>query len=80
MVNIRLRMCHLLPSLKSILKLPADRSLLQKLEHTVRRLITHERDSDACQHIRIAVLEMDRIEVAMESVSTPYKVVSCEGL
>lgn len=67
-VNVRLRLCRILPDLKSIIKLPGDRVLLQKLEQTVRKLISQERDPDASQAIREAVIEMDRIEVAMESV------------
>ena len=67
-VNVRLRLCQILPDLKSIIKLPGDRALLQKLEQTVRKLISQERDPDASQAIREAVVEMDRIEVAMESV------------
>lgn len=67
-VNVRLHLCRLLPSLKSVLKLPGDRVLLQKLEQTVRKLISQERDPDASQAIRDAVTEMDRIEVAMETV------------
>ena len=35
----------------------------------MRKLITHEHDADAAESIRDAVLEMDRIEVAMETVS-----------
>ena len=53
---------------KAILKLPGDRALLQQLEQTVRKLISQERDPDASQAIREAVLELDRIEVAMETV------------
>ena len=68
-MNIRLHLCHILPSLKSTLKLPRDRILLQQLEQTVRKLISQERDPDASQAIREAVMEMDRIEVAMEMVS-----------
>ena len=45
------------------------RIFLQQLEQTVRKLISQERDPDASQAIREAVLEMDRIEVAMETVS-----------
>ena len=69
MINIRLRLCQLFPGLKSILKLPADRILLQSLELTVRKLIAQERDPDVSDSIRAAVIEMDRIEVAMETVS-----------
>ena len=68
-INIRLRLYQLFPMLKSILKLPTDRDLLQELELTVRKLIVQERDSDASQSIRDAVLAMDRIEVSMETVS-----------
>lgn len=64
-----MRLYGLFPTLKAILKLPIDRVLLQHLETTVRKLITHEHDSDAAESIRGAVLEMDRIEVAMETVS-----------
>ena len=53
---------------KAILKLPGDRALLQQLEQTVRKLISQERDPDASRAIREAVLELDRIEVAMETV------------
>lgn len=66
-INIRLRLYQLFPMLKSILKLPTDRELLQELELTVRKLIVQERDSDASQSIRDAVLAMDRIEVSMET-------------
>lgn len=59
------------PSLQAILKLPGDRALLQQLEQTVRKLISQERDPDASQAVRDAVLELDRIEVAMEMVR-PY--------
>ncbi len=71
-INIRLRLCLLFPTLKSLLKLPMDRLLLQNLELTVRKLISHERDPDASHSIRVAVIEMDRIEVAMETVSIRY--------
>lgn len=43
--------------------------LLQNLEQTVRKLIAQDRDPDVAQAIRTAVTEMDRIEVAMETVS-----------
>ena len=68
-VNVCLHLCGLLSSHKSIIKLPGDRVLLQKLEQTVRKLISQEIDPDASRVIRDAVTEMDRIEVAMETVS-----------
>ena len=52
MVNIRLQFCNLLPKLKSVLKLPADRSLLQRLEQCVRRLLSEEQDPDVSTAVR----------------------------
>eukprot|EP00731_Ephydatia_muelleri_P033344 Em0028g19a len=68
-VNIRLRLYRVLPSLKAILKLPADRLLLQQLEQVIRKCISQERDVDASQAIRDAVSQLDKIEVAMETLS-----------
>jgi serine/threonine-protein phosphatase 4 regulatory subunit 4 len=34
--NIRLKLCAILPRLKSLLSLPSDRALLQRLEDTVK--------------------------------------------
>ena len=45
-----------------------DRVLLQDLDGIVRQLLSQERDVDTVQAIRRAVLELDRIQVAMESV------------
>lgn len=57
MVNIRLQFCNLLPRLKSVLKLPADRSLLQRLEQCVRQLLSEEQDPDVSTAVReVAVL------------------------
>ena len=52
MVNIRLQFCNLLPKLKSVLKLPADRSLLQRLEQCVRQLLNEEQDPDVSTAVR----------------------------
>lgn len=68
-VNIRLRLYRILPSLKAILKLPVDRLLLQQLELVIRKSISQERDVDASQAIRDAVSQLDKIEVAMETLS-----------
>ena len=37
----------------------------------MRKLISQERDPDASHSIQTAVTEMDRIEVAMETVRVP---------
>ena len=71
-MNVYLHLCGLLQSLKSILKPPGDRVLLQKLDQTVRKLISQEGDPNAFRAIRDTVTEMDRIEVAMETVSRMY--------
>ena len=44
--NVRLKLCTMLARLKSLLYLPSDRSLLQKLEETVKDRLLHERDRD----------------------------------
>ena len=59
MINIRLHFCHLLPKLKSVLKLPMDRSLLQRLELCVRQLLNDEKDPDVCAAVR-EVQKLDR--------------------
>ncbi|XP_014681369.1 PREDICTED: serine/threonine-protein phosphatase 4 regulatory subunit 4-like [Priapulus caudatus] len=67
--NIRLRLCTLLPRLKSQLKLPTDRGLLQQLESCVRKLMVNEKDRDVTAAIRHAIMELDKIEVAMDTLS-----------
>ena len=42
--------------------------LLRDLDSMVRQLLSRERDVDTSQAIRSAVLELDRIQVAMETV------------
>lgn len=68
-VNIRLQFCSLLPKLKSVLKLPVDRILLQHLEQYVRRLLSTEQDPDVSAAAREAVLKLDKIEVVMETLN-----------
>ncbi|CAB3981124.1 serine threonine- phosphatase 4 regulatory subunit 4-like [Paramuricea clavata] len=68
-VNIRLQFCNLLPKLKSVLKLPVDRGLLQRLEQCVRQLLSEEQDPDVSTAVREAVLKLDKIEVVMETLS-----------
>ncbi|CAH1262592.1 PPP4R4 [Branchiostoma lanceolatum] len=67
--NVRLKLCSLLPRLKTQIKLPGDRQLLQQLEHCVRRLLSHERDRDVAAAIRKSVFELDKIQVAMETLT-----------
>ena len=51
-MNIRLQFCNLLPKLKSVLKLPVDRGLLQRLEQCVRQLLSEEQDPDVSTAVR----------------------------
>ena len=52
MVNVRLKVCSLYPSLKSQLRLPGDRLLLQTLEQNARELMALETDRDVSNTIR----------------------------
>ncbi|XP_041070145.1 serine/threonine-protein phosphatase 4 regulatory subunit 4 [Carcharodon carcharias] len=65
--NVRIKFCYMLPKLKSALKLPADKYLLQQLELCVRKLLCQEKDKDVTAIVRIITLELDRMEMSMES-------------
>ena len=67
--NIRYRLCSVLPDLKRLIKLPSDKTLMQQLDTCVRRLLIGERDRDVAYAIKVAVEEMDKIPIQMESVS-----------
>uniref|UniRef100_S4RNC6 Uncharacterized protein n=1 Tax=Petromyzon marinus TaxID=7757 RepID=S4RNC6_PETMA len=66
--NPRMRLCSLLPRLKALLRLPGDHDLQQQLEAAIRRSLSQERDADALAAVRKAVLALDRIEVAVDSL------------
>eukprot|EP00062_Callorhinchus_milii_P018116 gi/632971228/ref/XP_007902068.1/ PREDICTED: serine/threonine-protein phosphatase 4 regulatory subunit 4 [Callorhinchus milii] len=66
--NVRIKLCYMLPKLKSALKLPTDKLLLQQLELSVRKLLCQEKDKDVTAIVRIIVLELDRMEITVESV------------
>ncbi|XP_052767740.1 serine/threonine-protein phosphatase 4 regulatory subunit 4-like isoform X2 [Mya arenaria] len=68
--NIRYRLCSVLPDLKRIIKLPSDKMLHQLLDSCVRRLLIGEKDRDVALAVKIAVEEMDKIPVQMESALT----------
>jgi len=67
--NVRLSVSYLLPNVKRSLKLPSDRALLQQLDQTVRKLYSLEHDSDVSHTVRLTLPELNRIEVAVETVS-----------
>lgn len=50
-LNVRLKFCTVLPTLKSVLKL-SDRLLLQQLEQCVRKLLSSEQEPDVSSAVR----------------------------
>lgn len=46
LIYYRMKLCCLLPKVKSTLKIPADKHLLQQLEMCVRKLLCQEKDKD----------------------------------
>jgi len=66
-VNVRLKVCSMYPILKSQLRLPGDRLLLQTLEQNARELMALETDRDISNSIRMAVVEMDGIQLSRDS-------------
>ncbi|XP_069494085.1 serine/threonine-protein phosphatase 4 regulatory subunit 4 isoform X2 [Ambystoma mexicanum] len=70
--NVRMKLCFMLPKLKSTLKLPLDKPLLQQLELCVRKLLCQEKDKDVLAVVKRIVLELDRMEVSMDSFQKRY--------
>ncbi|XP_037077403.1 serine/threonine-protein phosphatase 4 regulatory subunit 4-like [Pollicipes pollicipes] len=69
--NIRRGLCLLLSRMKATLRLPADKRRLQELEAVVRQLLVTEQDRDAAAAVRLAIIQLDKIEVAMETPGRP---------
>ncbi|XP_063078611.1 serine/threonine-protein phosphatase 4 regulatory subunit 4 isoform X2 [Engraulis encrasicolus] len=61
--NVRYKLCHMLPRLRSTIRLPTDKHLLQQLEFCVRKLLCWEKDKDVVSTIRKIVLELDKMEI-----------------
>lgn len=49
---VRYKLCQLLPRLRSSLRLPADKQLLQQLNFCVQKLLCREKDKDVVATIR----------------------------
>ncbi|XP_041831405.1 serine/threonine-protein phosphatase 4 regulatory subunit 4 isoform X2 [Melanotaenia boesemani] len=62
--NVRYKLCQLLPRLRSSLRLPADKLLLQKLDFCVQKLLCREKDKDVVATIRKTVLELDKLDLS----------------
>ncbi|KAM6201277.1 LOW QUALITY PROTEIN: serine/threonine-protein phosphatase 4 regulatory subunit 4 [Rhynchocyon petersi] len=70
--NVRMKLCHLLPKVKSTLKIPADKHLLQQLEMCVRKLLCQEKDKDVLAIVKRTVLELDRMEMSMDAFQKKF--------
>ena len=55
-MNVRLKVCSMYPILKSQLRLPGDRLLLQTLEQNARELMALETDRDISNTIRMVFI------------------------
>lgn len=56
--NIRLKLCGILPRLKSVLTLPSDHVLLQQLEDTIEKLVLFEKDTDVLQAVQKSIHDL----------------------
>ncbi|XP_050193061.1 serine/threonine-protein phosphatase 4 regulatory subunit 4 isoform X3 [Myiozetetes cayanensis] len=65
--NVRMKLCYLLPKVKSTLKIPTDKHLLQQLELCIRKLLCQEKDKDVLTIVKRTVLELDRMEISVDS-------------
>ncbi|XP_053522127.1 serine/threonine-protein phosphatase 4 regulatory subunit 4 isoform X6 [Artibeus jamaicensis] len=70
--NVRMKLCYLLPKVKSTLKIPADKHLLQQLEMCVRKLLCQEKDKDVLAIIKRTVLELDRMEMSVDAFQKKF--------
>ncbi|KAF7654242.1 hypothetical protein LDENG_00072470, partial [Lucifuga dentata] len=61
--NVRYKLCQLLPRLRSCLRLPADKQLLQQLDFCVQKVLCREKDKDVVSTIRKIVLELDKLDL-----------------
>lgn len=68
MVNVRMRLCDLFPSLKVIILLPPDRELQQMFEAAIATLLT-DRDSECQLAMQNSVKQMGSINYRIQSVS-----------
>ncbi|XP_019406693.1 PREDICTED: serine/threonine-protein phosphatase 4 regulatory subunit 4 [Crocodylus porosus] len=65
--NVRMKLCYLLPKVKSTLKVPTDKHLLQQLELCIRKLLCQEKDKDVLTIVKRTVLELDRMEISVDA-------------
>uniref|UniRef100_A0A8C8BRZ5 Sleeping Beauty transposase HTH domain-containing protein n=1 Tax=Oncorhynchus tshawytscha TaxID=74940 RepID=A0A8C8BRZ5_ONCTS len=63
--NVRYKLCHMLPQLRSTIRLPADKHLLQQLEFCVRKLLCREKDKDVVATVRKYYFNLGHLEMSM---------------
>ncbi|XP_043787886.1 serine/threonine-protein phosphatase 4 regulatory subunit 4-like isoform X3 [Apis laboriosa] len=73
--NIRMKVVNLMPQLKSLLRIPADKKLLTILETTVTHLINSEKDRDVLNSLTIVIKKLDETVLKYET-RTPSGVLS----
>jgi hypothetical protein len=66
--NVRLKLCTMMPRLKSLLSLPSDKALLQLLEATVKDLLLRETDADVLFALQTAIQDLDGTETGVDGV------------
>ncbi|XP_024945736.1 serine/threonine-protein phosphatase 4 regulatory subunit 4 isoform X2 [Cephus cinctus] len=64
--NVRLKVVQQLPVLKSLLRLPSDKKLLNTLEGNVRSLMNNEKDRDVVAMLTNVIHKLDGIDVKHE--------------
>lgn len=65
--NIRMKVVNLMPQLKSLLRIPADKKLLTILETTVTHLINSEKDRDVLNSLTIVIKKLDETILKYET-------------
>ncbi|KFP41674.1 Serine/threonine-protein phosphatase 4 regulatory subunit 4, partial [Chlamydotis macqueenii] len=68
----RMKLCYLLPKVKSTLKIPTDKHLLQQLELCIRKLLCQEKDKDVLTVVKRTVLELDRMEISVDALQKRF--------
>ncbi|XP_033184181.1 serine/threonine-protein phosphatase 4 regulatory subunit 4 isoform X2 [Bombus vancouverensis nearcticus] len=64
--NIRMKVISLLPQLKNMLRMPADKKLLTLLESTITHLINSEKDRDVLAELSSVIKKLDDISLKYE--------------
>ncbi|XP_035183345.1 serine/threonine-protein phosphatase 4 regulatory subunit 4 isoform X3 [Oxyura jamaicensis] len=77
--NVRMKLCYLLPKVKSTLKIPSDKHLLQQLELSIRKLLCQEKDKDVLTIVKRTVLELDRMDISLDAEQLEKEKQQSEG-